>query len=361
MSHRKFSYVVITFTLVILTVLAILVIVIDPYFHYHAPLKNHTYSIWMERYQNDGIVKHFEYDAIVAGTSMVENFKTSEVDELFQAHAIKVPFAGAEYKEQSDNLRVALKNNKDIKLIVWGLDLNQLIRDKDADFHGIYDQGYKYPWFMIDENPFNDAEYILNKDIVLSCLEVLQNTSRVGKGEVMSFDEAYYWNDLYEFGKEIVLSEYNRPESVANTEEKLTDEDKEIILGNVNQNIVELVRENPDTQFYLFIPPYSICWWDNTFRSGLISYYVEALKIEMEELLPYNNVSLFAFWNNHEIISDLDRYLDTVHYDGEVNSWILQRMAERDSGYLITQDNYQEYLDDLRLFYSNYDYDSIFQ
>ena len=58
----------------------IFVIVVDPYFHYHAPLKNVAYTINEERYMNYGIIKNFEYDAMITGTSLTENFKTSEFD-----------------------------------------------------------------------------------------------------------------------------------------------------------------------------------------------------------------------------------------------------------------------------------------
>ena len=69
---------------------------VDPFFHYHAP---HTdrffYPIDNQRSQNDGILRHFDYDAVITGSSMIVNFKTSELDELFGTHAVKVPATGA--------------------------------------------------------------------------------------------------------------------------------------------------------------------------------------------------------------------------------------------------------------------------
>ena len=35
---------------------AVFVVITDPFFHYHAPLKGYTYELSKERYQNDGIV-----------------------------------------------------------------------------------------------------------------------------------------------------------------------------------------------------------------------------------------------------------------------------------------------------------------
>ena len=74
-----------------------------------------------ERSQNNGISKHFNYDALITGTSMTENFKCSEMDSIFGTNSIKVPFSGGTYKEINDNVRVGLKNNSELRIVVWGL------------------------------------------------------------------------------------------------------------------------------------------------------------------------------------------------------------------------------------------------
>ena len=86
--------------------------VIDPFFHYHAPLAGFYYKLDNERSQNNGIIRHFDYDAVITGTSVTENFKTSEFDRLFHAKAIKVSFSGATYKEIGENLRLACSTRK---------------------------------------------------------------------------------------------------------------------------------------------------------------------------------------------------------------------------------------------------------
>ena len=85
-------------------------VIIDPYFHYHAP-NNSAYYLFDQRFQNDGILKHFDYDALIIGTSMCENFLTSEFDDLFNVNSIKTCFSGAGYKEINQNLQTAIKNN----------------------------------------------------------------------------------------------------------------------------------------------------------------------------------------------------------------------------------------------------------
>ncbi|MBQ8041585.1 MAG: hypothetical protein IJ274_17270, partial [Lachnospiraceae bacterium] len=79
----KWMIAFISMFLAILLLTGTFMVVVDPYFHYHKPLNGLGYSLENERYQNDGIVKHFSYDAIITGSSMTECFRPSEMKELF--------------------------------------------------------------------------------------------------------------------------------------------------------------------------------------------------------------------------------------------------------------------------------------
>lgn len=94
-----------------------------PFFHYHKPnTERYYYMLNNERSQNDGISKHFDYDALITETSMAQNFIASEMDKIFGTNSIKVCYSGGSYKEINDNLVVALKYNPDLKTIVRGLE-----------------------------------------------------------------------------------------------------------------------------------------------------------------------------------------------------------------------------------------------
>ena len=62
----------------LIVLMAAMVAVIDPFFHYHKPLGAFYYTLDNERDQNDGITRHFEYNALITGTSMTQNFKASQ-------------------------------------------------------------------------------------------------------------------------------------------------------------------------------------------------------------------------------------------------------------------------------------------
>lgn len=61
---------------------------------------------------------------------MTENFKTSEMNEIFGVNSIKVPYSGATYKELNDNLIIALENNPNLKTIVRCLDYVRIFDSK---------------------------------------------------------------------------------------------------------------------------------------------------------------------------------------------------------------------------------------
>ena len=86
-AYKKWVIAFFALLLAILLLLGSITAVLDPYFHYHAPLEGLSYELFYQRYQNDGIVKHFDYDALITGNSMTENFKTSLCDELFGTKA----------------------------------------------------------------------------------------------------------------------------------------------------------------------------------------------------------------------------------------------------------------------------------
>lgn len=118
MTEKKFFKINIFGIILILFLTTVTMIMIDPYFHYHKPLSFLSYRLGNQRYINNGIIKNFDYNAIITGTSMTENFKNSQFDKLFMVNSIKIPFSGGSYKEINDNVEVALKNNKNIKCIL---------------------------------------------------------------------------------------------------------------------------------------------------------------------------------------------------------------------------------------------------
>lgn len=326
--------------------------VIDPYFHYHKPLRSVQYIMnrAQERYQNDGILKNFDYDAIIIGTSLVETMKTSEFDDLFHVRSVKVPFASATYREINENLQRAFAANSEIRYVVRCLDYERLLEEKDAMAYN------SYPEYLYDSNPWNDVRYLFNKDVFKVTLQFL-NYTRLG-GQTPTFDEYANWQSECVFGKAALDEKYQRKDPVDDSDACFTEDLRQQLEEHLTQNITSLVEQNPNTQFYLFFSPYHIYFWDDLNRTGRLELYLDAERAAIEHLVNYENVHLFSFFSCQDFIFNYDNYRDIWHYSEDANIQILHWMEAGE--HQLTKDNYLDYCRREREFFTTYDYDSLF-
>lgn len=349
MSTKKFSFISLGITILALIAFAVPTIIVDPYFHYHAPLYGLEYPIDNQRYQNDGMLKHFKYDALIAGTSMTINFKTEEFDKLFDVNSLQVSFLGASYKEINNNVLTGLRYNPEIRIVLRGLDLSLLDKDKDYMKYELS----RYPTYLYDNNIFNDVSYVFNKSVFDLNWEILEYKEQMKTLDVRENEK----KSTETYSKEKVLSSFERT-PVSDTV-KFEDNDRRRILDNVQQNITSTAEKYPDVTFYLFITPYNICYWDTVCRGGKLDYMLEAERVAIEEMLQYENIRLFSFADNPDIICNLDNYCDQAHYSPTINSEILKWM--KNGEYELTIDNYEQHLSQIKVFFKVYDYDSIYE
>ena len=349
MNGKKWSICLICLWLALLMGVGTLTGIIDPFFHYHPPLEELEYPIHNQRYQNDGITRSFAYDALITGTSMTENFKTSEFDALFGTTAIKVTFSGGTYEEITANLQKALERNGGIRYVVYGLDEWFLYAGREL----ILADG-EYPTYLYDENLFNDVQYLLNKEILFSgTLEVLDYTRKGNK--TTTFDDYSSWE--FPTGREALLDGYTRAD-IADAPAVFTETQAATLRENLEANLLALARAYPDTRFLIFFPPYSVLNWDTHQREGTLDRTIDAMTLASEVLTQAENIRLYSFYTDFDLSTNLDNYRDTVHYHSGINSLLLQRMC--DGEYRLTKDNYRQHWEEVRSFYSSYDYDSIF-
>lgn len=344
MNERKWFYRTILFLVVCLVMFALLIVVTDPYFHFHAPIKGTSYRLYEERYINDGIARHFEYNAIITGTSMTQNFKTSEFDELFGTSSIKLPFSGGGFQEISQNLQRALNYNDHVDRVLWGLDGVLLIKEYD------YKRYEDYPTYLYDDSVINDVNYVLNKSVLYH--GTLNNALMTIRGDApTTFDEYSAWEA--QTGYDAVKAGHEERGDIAD-DCRLSEEERKLVEDNIRINVCSVIEQNPDTTFYIFFPPYSILLWDYWDRDGKISAQIEAENLAANMLLQYPNVELYCFNENIDLISNFDNYRDELHYSAEINSLILKWIKSGE--YRLTPEKYVTHMDKEKELYLNYSY-----
>jgi len=348
-SPRKWGICAMAGLAVLVACMALLTYIVDPYFHYHAPLKGIRYRLYEQQYINDGIARHFDYDTIIIGNSLSENIKASQVDELFDCKSIKIPYSGAGYKELWKSIDRALHYNPDVKKVFVIVDTEDAMRDKD------YVRYTEYPEYLYDDTVWNDAQYLWNKDVFYkgTLYNLLMTVS--GK-ENTTFDE-YSAKDA-ETGADVVLPLIGDiPDSEEVVLYNYDAEDEQMVVDNINENIIPIVEKNPDTEFVLIYAPPSIARWAKYYTWGNINYQLGSGKTTTELLLEQENVKLYSLQDDFELVCNLDNYRDTLHYTSEIGEYMIDLVANNQKR--LTRANYRDYYDKITKFYTEYNYQSL--
>ncbi|WP_027207503.1 hypothetical protein [Butyrivibrio fibrisolvens] len=348
----------ITFISIFVSIMVLIsgsMLVFDPYFHFHAPIDGVYYSVGNEVYKNDGICKNWEYETLVTGTSMTQYISTRQVDEVFGTSTVRATFYGEGYRRINDNIITSLDHNKNLKRVIRCVDPIWFVCDWDFLEYGTYDA---YPTYLYDEDWTNDFSYIFNLNIIKNDLiPTIWNTAKGTPS--FTFDGKI---DYEEGGIDKVKESYERPpKEIKEIDPEETKTMMECLERNIDINLVSTIKENPDVTFIIYFPPYGLFFWDSLMQMGpdtvLRRYDMEQYVIE--QLLTCENVELYSFLDCFEITTDMNNYVDNLHYIPAVNEYIINTIGVT-KDHRITKDNYLEYLERSKSFYLNYDYDSVF-
>ena len=110
---------------------------------------------------------------------------------------------------------------------------------------------------------FNDVPYLLNKDVLLDyILRPLAD-----RKDASDWAELYkpWWTDEY-YNKANVLMYYEAAEEKQEEEALAADYFKDAVEENLQKNILPYIEAHPETEFYIFYPPYSILFWNDVTR-----------------------------------------------------------------------------------------------
>lgn len=320
-----------------LLLVILLIILIDPFFHYHMPWFGLEPVVNNEIYQNPGLAKHASYDSVIIGSSMTENFDAAWFDEAYGIHTLKLNYEGA----SAENLRIAVEcardeKGKNLKYVFGCLDMEILTVDAEKPI-------FPLPEYLYDDFLCNDIYYLLNKDVLFQ--DVWNVLKENAEGTIEPINKAYCWYEDQKdgFSKENVLQHVDLPESfdvIAQQEPMILEETVRSV-----EKIKDFILKYPETNFQFFYSPYSIAYWYNSYAAGRFLIAAENLEYSMKELLECENLDLY-FPSNPEMITDLDSYKDLGHYDMGVQYQIFEEMKNEKN--MLTMENYGEYMEDFR-------------
>ncbi|MBQ3796066.1 MAG: SGNH/GDSL hydrolase family protein [Butyrivibrio sp.] len=320
----------------VLILIAAVVFALDPFYHYHKPWFGLKAVLHDKEYQCVGTLRNFDYDTLLVGSSVMENNNNAWYDEAFGGTSIKAIRSYGATADLCYLMDVAYENH-DIKRVFYNIDPSSLSASAETTY-----ESTGCPMYLYDKNPFNDVQYLFNKDVLLTKIPYQLANSFIG-----NYDEglSYNWAKWKSFNKEMALGLYTRKKDTAPMMEE-TAYQKEL-----DANIALLtteVKEHPETEFIFFYPIYSMLWWDGIIQTGERDAYIYN-EIQMTNaLLQYDNVRIFCFQSEEEVATNLDNYMDTIHFSQDINRLMLDQIIAGE--YEMTVDNYVEVLEGVRDF-----------
>ena len=293
-----------------LLICAMIVIIFDPFFHYHKPLKFLKAVLWEKEYQVPGTLDHFDYDAVIAGSSVAENNNNAWFDDNFNCTSIKAIRSYGATQDLCYFINRAYKH-QDLKYVFLNLDPSSLTTGTKTTF-----EETGSPMYLYDNNPLTDVKYLFNKDVIFERIPYMMATSFM-----KNYDEgtSYNWAQWKSFDEDTVLYHYIQEPDIKPMLPANTYEDN--ARFNI-KTITDIADAHKETTFYIFVPPYSILWWDMSYRSGETDSYLYVEELALKELLTRENIRIYNFQNAEDIIFDLDNYTDSLHFSPDINHYI---------------------------------------
>ncbi|MCR5508425.1 MAG: hypothetical protein K6F34_07045 [Lachnospiraceae bacterium] len=347
MDPKTFIRKTITYTLISLVLIALIVIAVDPFMRYHAPWFGLAAVETDERCSAIGLARNMDYDTALVGSSMSENFNYKWFEDgVFGDKCVKIALQGAHYCDYEPVLKEVLKH-PGTKNVVFSLDNYLLTDDKNANTCSIED------YYISGIGP-GDVHYLFNRSVIFDYLpKFLITNVREGFND----ENAYVWSDDYEYSKYAARLAYMSSRLLIRQDEKVYDEYFDDADATTDP-LIGLINEYPDVTFYIYIPPYSMLFWDDIVLRGNATATICVQEREFKKLLECDNVRLCYFQDDKDVITDLANYRDYSHYKQDINYYMYEAM--RDGTHLLTKDDYYDKLLAMYDFISAYDYESCF-
>lgn len=319
---------------VLMLLIGAIVVVIDPFFQYHKPWFGLKAVLTDKEYQCIGTLRTFDYDSLIVGSSVAENYYNGWFNEGFDCNAIK---AIRSYGATADlcYLLDAAFEEQNLEYVFYSMDTSSLAADPTPTY-----ELTGCPMYLYDKNYFNDVEYLYNKGVLFEKIPYMAANSIIG-----DYDEndSYNWAQWKEFNEEQTLRLYIRTAEIAPMKE--IDYYQDNLDANISL-ITKQVKNHPETQFKIFFPAYSMLYWDNLYRTGDLEAYFYNMEQAIGTLLAYENVEIYYFQDVTDIILNLDNYMDTLHFSPEINQYMAEEMIA--GNHRLTEDNYAETLNGMR-------------
>lgn len=326
-------------------------VVLDPFYQYHVPCLGMPVILDNAVYQTPGAARNLEYTDVIVGTSMTENFHTSWFDKELGWNTVKLSYSGARSSDLNAIFSSIFSREEPVRHVFMDINDYQLTSPSWTMY-------VERPEYLYDNNISNDYLYIYNRDVLTDGWErVLDGL----EGVESNIDMAYTWEEETLFGAELALnSARDTREALLHASEDITPLEQKLTVCQENlENIIPFIEQNSDTEFIVYFPPYSMLYWEQVVLKGNLEDTMEIYRYAISRFLEYENVSVYYFQCEEEIITQLENYRDVCHHRPEYNRYIFDCIKQGER--CVTAENLDNVVQDMYEFARDYNYEMYWQ
>lgn len=329
----------------------------DPLQVFHTPWGTKITFHKNMRQQAAGIINNYDFDSVILGTSMLENTSANEASTLLGGHFVNISMEASDFYERNIVLNYLLAKKK-IHTVLYSLDADKYLMQKRGNKKYLL-ENFTY---LYDKNIFNDIQVYLNTKY-LKCLMRFSN-SKECRGDKIGLDRPCSWYQYrghsIRFGglDKWFAAKNNRQirnafRSISNTAKQIRHK-KSIGLSNIEEKIVKtkkyiddtiltLVHQYPNTKFLMVFPPYSRIYYSRWAQYNKPSFKIhqETIRYLSIQSHLYPNLQIFGF-EDKSFVDDIANYKDPKHYHYSINSLMLKKIASKKG--LLNNHNISAYL-----------------
>lgn len=326
------------YTSILVFLISIFNYVMDPFQQYRkTTLYPVTYA--KARFLNPGLAKNYDYDSVIIGSSMTQNFILPEVSEILNYHqVIKFSMAAATGYE----IKLILDSTylkKEIKNILFGLDV--FIYPGEIKRFAFGEK--TFPFHLYNNTLLDDYLYLVSLDTVKETLSMFLKATRYRKDQPpLSFDRMYEWQYMHyqKFGHVNWAELWKNRGQNFNKNFLLENYQSTKLITSFNHNFLPFIKKYPKTQFKIFYPPYSALAYKDIEIKGWLKEYLEFKRYIASLTGEHPNLQLYDFQVAEKITHNLNNYKDLTHYHQKINKWMLLQI--RNEKYRVTVNNIEE-------------------
>jgi len=306
---------------------------IDP-FHF---FRKSDYYFTQQRFQNPGLAKHQDYDAVIIGDSLTENITPKIAQKYFpDSNFLKLSSEGATLYEENLILQTAVNSGK-LQKVLWSLPYPTL----DYEVNEVKSDG-AFPFYLYNTDLISTVRYLIDPIVLMTSIK-LKLYPENNENITIDLEHLNVWIDVIKrpYSKEDALAAYYerlyrdgliesnghwnekaQADLIARNSNKLAK-----FKENIDQNLVKIIKENPNVNFIIYFPPLSVLNYKLCELSGQLNNVLEGREYVCKQLDDVKNVCIYDFQHLEELTHNLNNYKDTLHYSTQIDAYILDAIS----------------------------------